>query len=230
MALTFDNTFVNSGGAQPSVATDVRTIVKASAPRPLLSRKAESRLSPRHHEVLDQLDGLFMQNGFASFTITDLVREAGCSRRTLYEIAPSKEQLVLIVLDRRLHRMGRAALHSIDPSAPLSLQIRQYIEGGVGYQLFAPMVDDLADEAPARRLVDRHYRFVMTVVQKLVRLGIDRGEFAEVDPAVVAAVVTGSSLYFMQSAVSEDTGLDLSALVSGMLDLVLGGLPHSTSV
>lgn len=220
MTLTFDNTFV-----QPGVSAHVREIAKSSAPRPLLSRKAEARLTTRHHEVLDQLDRLFMQNGFASFTITDLVLEAGCSRRTLYEIAPSKEQLVLVVLDRRLHRMGRAALDSIDSDAPLAEQIRQYIEGGVGYHFFAPMVDDLADEAPARRLVDRHYRFVMTVVQKLVRLGIERGEFTNVDPAVVASVVTGSSLFFMQSAVAEDTGLDLSALVSGMLDLVLGGLP-----
>ncbi len=225
MTLTFDNTFVRT-----DAPADVRQIVKSSAPRPLLSRKVEARLGERHREVLDQLDELFMENGFASFTITDLVREAGCSRRTLYEIAPSKEQLVLVVLDRRLHRMGRAALNSIDPESPLVDQIRQYIEGGVGYQFFAPMVDDLADEAPARRLVDRHYRFVMSVVQKLVRLGIDRGEFEPVDPAVVASVVTGSSLYFMQSAVTEDTGRDLSQLVSGMLDLVLGGLPKTVTV
>lgn len=229
MSLTFDNTFVLQ-----DVGTDVheavREVVSAFAPRPLLSRKATGRLTDRHREVLDQLDALFMENGFASFTIADLVREAGCSRRTLYEIAPSKEQLVLIVLDRRLHQMGRAALGSIDADAALVDQIRQYIEGGVGYQLFAPMVDDLADEAPARRLVDRHYRFVMTVVQRLVQLGIDRGEFSNVDPAVVASVVTGSSLYFMQSAVVEDTGLGLSTLVSGMLDLVLNGLPKPATV
>lgn len=225
MAMMVGDTIV-----MPDASIDVRQIVRSAAPRPLLSRKAEARLGPRHREVLEQLDRLFMENGFASFTITDLVREAGCSRRTLYEIAPSKEQLVLVVLDRRLHRMGRAALDSIDPGAPLADQIRQYIAGGVGYQLFAPMVDDLADEAPARRLVDRHYRFVMTVVQQLVGIGIERGEFtAKVDPAVVASVVTGSSLYFMQSAVAEDTGLGLTQLVTGMLDLVLGGLPAATA-
>jgi len=203
----------------------VHEIMKGLAPRPLLSRKAEARLGMRHREVLEQLDELFMKNGFSSFTISDLSREIGCSRRTLYELAPSKEQLVLVVLDRRLHRMGRAALGSIDPNASLIEQLRQYIQGGVAYQLFAPMVDDLADEAPARRLVDRHYRFVMTVVQRLVAVGVERGEFGAVNPAVVAAVVTGSSLYFMQSEVSEDSGLPLAALVSGMLDLVLGGLP-----
>ncbi len=195
------------------------------APRPLLSRTAEGRLGPRHREVLDQLEDLFMESGFSAFTIADLAREVGCSRRTLYELAPSKSQLVLIVLDRRLHEMGRAALDSIDPAAPLIDQLRQYIEGGVEYQMFAPMLDDLADDAPARRLIDRHYRFVMTVVRQLVAEGVDRGEFVNVDPAIVGAVVTGSSLYLMQSEIAEDTGLAMSTLVAGMLDLILGGLP-----
>ena len=203
----------------------IEEIVRASAPRPLLSRTDEARLGARHREVLDGLEDLFMANGFASFTIAELAKELGCSRRTLYELAPSKDQLVLIVLDRRLHRMGRAALGSIVPSAPLLDQVRQYIQGGVEYQMFAPLLDDLSEDAPARRLVDRHYRFVMTVVQRLIDLGIERGEFADVDPAVVGAVVTGSSLYMMQPEISSDTGLDVAALISGMLELVLGGLP-----
>lgn len=203
----------------------VEELVRASAPRPLLSRTDEAKLGVRHREVLDELEDLFMSNGFASFTIAELAREIGCSRRTLYELAPSKDQLVLIVLDRRLHRMGRAALGSIVPTAPLLDQVRQYIQGGVEYQMFAPLLDDLSDDAPARRLVDRHYRFVMTVVQRLVALGIERGEFTDVDPAVVGAVVTGSSLYMMQPDISADTGLEVAELVSGMLELVLGGLP-----
>ncbi len=208
-----------------SATVGVEELVRASAPRPLLSRTDEAKLGVRHREVLDELEDLFMTNGFSSFTIAELAREIGCSRRTLYELAPSKDQLVLIVLDRRLHRMGRAALGSIVPTAPLLDQVRQYIQGGVEYQMFAPLLDDLTEDAPARRLVDRHYRFVMTVVQRLVALGIERGEFTDVDPAVVGAVVTGSSLYMMQPDISADTGLEVAELVSGMLELVLGGLP-----
>ena len=205
--------------------TTIEDIVRVAAPRPLLSRTAEARLGARHREVLDQLDKLFMANGFAAFTIADVAREIGCSRRTLYEIAPSKDQLVLVVLDRHLHTMGRAALDSIDREAALIDQVRQYIQGGLEYQMFAPMLDDLADDAPARRLIDRHYRFVMSVVQQLVALGVERGEFADVEPAIVGAVVTGSSLYLMQSDIEQDSGLPMATLVSGMLDLVLGSLP-----
>lgn len=214
--------------ATPTSNTD--EAIRSGAPRPLLSRTAEGRLGTRHREVLDQLDELFMASGFSSFTIADLAREVGCSRRTLYEIAPSKNQLVLIVLDRRLHRMGRAALDSINIDAALIDQVRQYIQGGVDYQMFTPMLDDLADDAPARRLIDRHYRFVMSVVQRLIAIGVERGEFVNVEPAVVGAVVTGSSLYLMQSEIAEDTGLPMATLVTGMLDLILGGLPLGTEV
>jgi len=200
-------------------------VILSAAPRPLLSRTAEARLGVRHREVLEQLDELFMTNGFASFTIADLAREVGCSRRTLYELAPSKAQLVLLVLDRRLHRMGRAALASMDPTASMADQLRQYISGAIGYEFYAPMIEDLVDDGPARRLVDRHYRFSMTVVQRIVALGIERGEFAPVDPAIVAAVVTGSSHYFSQSDVAHETGRSLSELVLGMLDVVIAGLP-----
>ncbi len=209
-----------------AVETAVSEIVRAGAPRPLLSRTAEARLGIRHRQILDELEHLFMENGFASFTIGHLAKEIGCSRRTLYELAPSKDQLVLVVLDRRLHRMGRAALGSIVPTAPLLEQVRQYIQGGVDYQMFAPLLDDLADDAPARRLVDRHYRFVMTVVQRLVALGVEQGEFSDVDPAIVGAVVTGSSLYMMQPEIAADSGISVADLIAGMLDLVLGGLPN----
>lgn len=202
----------------------VGTIVLSGAPRPLLSRTAEARLGPRHRDVLDQLEQLFMANGFASFTIAELAREVGCSRRTLYELAPSKDQLVLIVLDRRLHRMGRHSLNAIDPSAPLQSQLRQYIESGLRYEMIAPLLHDLTDEAPVRRLLDAHYRFVMTVVERLVSLGVEAGEFREVDPTVVATVVTASSLYMNQPEAVEDSGHTVSELLSGMLDLVVGGL------
>ncbi len=199
-------------------------IVLDGAPRPLLTRTAEARLGATHRDVLTRLDQLLMANGFTSFTIVDLAREVGCSRRTLYEIAPSKEQLVLIVLDRRLHSMGRAALGAIDPASDSADQIRQYIQGAIGHEVFSPMMHDLVEHAPALRLVERHYRFSMSVVQRLVSIGIDRGEFAPIDPAIVAAVVTGSSHYFMASDVISDTGVPLAELVSGMLDLVLAGL------
>ena len=122
--------------------------------------------------------------------------------------------------------MGRTALAAVEPSSPLIDQLRQYIEGGIEFQMYAPLFDDLSDDAPARRLVDRHYRYVMSVLERMIELGVRRGEFNPVTPSVVAATITGSSLYLMQPEIAEDTGLETQQLVSEMLDVTLASLPR----
>ena len=213
-------------GENPSVLGE---LMRAGAPRPLLSRTAEARLGARHREVLDQLESLFRDRGFASFTIGDLAKTVGCSRRTLYELAPSKYQLVLLILDRFLHRMGRTALSAVDAEATLIEQVRQYILGGIEFQMYAPLFDDLADEAPARRLVDRHYRYVMSVLEGMIRHGVESGEFRPLTPSVVAATITGASLYLMQPDVIDDAGIGVETLVAEMLDLTLASLPTAVT-
>ena len=196
----------------------------------MLSRTAEAQLGPRQHDVLEQLETLFLDSGFSSLTIADLAAGVGCSRRTLYEIAPSRDQLVLVVLDRFLHKKGRSALDAIDATESFDRQIRAYLGGGVEFVWAAPLADDLADDAPARRLVDRHYRFVMTVIERLVSLGIDAGEFRPVNPAIVAAAITGASLFIDEPDMTERLGLARTDTIDQILDLVLPSLARSIAV
>lgn len=191
-------------------------------PRPLLSQRAEAELGPRHREVLDQLESLFLREGFSGFSVRELAAHVGCSRRTLYEVAPSKDELVLIVLDRFLHRVGRAALDAIDTSGSYADQITAYFLGGVELQRLTHVFgEDLADDAAARRLFDRHYGYVMAVTEQLVADGVEAGEFRPVDPAVVAGVLAGTGMFFHQPAVQSDSGLDLGRAIDGALELVV---------
>ncbi len=202
----------------------VREVLRLGAPRPLLSRSAEEKLGPRHSEVLDRLEHLFLAEGFSQLTIGGLAAGVGCSRRTLYELAPSKEQLVLVVLDRLLHRKGRTAFAAIEHDQPLIDQLHQYVTGGIDFEFRAAVYDDLADDPAARRLLDRHYRFGRTVIERLVTVGIERREFRPVNPAVVAATIAGSGLYLNQPDIIDDIGLDRSQILDEMLDFVLPSL------
>ena len=191
-------------------------------PRPLLSQRAEQQLGQRHREVLDQLEALFLQEGFSGFSVRELGAHVGCSRRTLYEVAPSKDELVLLVFDRFLHRVGRAALDSIDVTRPYAEQIRSYFLGGIELQRITQVFgDDLADEPAARRLFDRHYGYVMAVTEQLVQSGVEAGEFRQVTPAIVAGLLAGGSQFFNQYDVQTDTGLALEPAVDEVLALVI---------
>ena len=201
--------------------------LQVGSPRPLLSQTSERRLGPRHREVLDQLERLFLSQGFAAFTVRELASGVECSRRTLYELAPSKDELVLVILDRFLHRIGREALTEIDEADPIIDQIRLYIAGGFELQRLATVfAEDLADDPAARRLLDRHFRYVMTVVERLVTEGIEKGELRDVTPSVVAGAIAGSSLYLTQPEVTADIGLDKSKASEEMLDYLLASLPR----
>ena len=50
-------------------------------------------LTRRQAELLDQLEALFLAEGFARFTLDDLAVRLRCSKSTLYTLAGSKEQL-----------------------------------------------------------------------------------------------------------------------------------------
>jgi AcrR family transcriptional regulator len=191
-------------------------------PRPLLSQRAEAQLGPRHREVLDELESLFLREGFSGFSVRELAAHVGCSRRTLYEVAPSKDELVLIVLDRFLHRVGRDAIDAIDTSRTFAEQITAYFLGGVELQRLTHVFgEDLADDAAARRLFDRHYGYVMAVTEQLVTDGVAAGEFRPVEPAVVAGVLAGTGMFFHQPDVQSDSGLDLQHAIDGALELVV---------
>ena len=119
-------------------------------PRPLLSQRAEERLGPRHRQVLDQLEQLFLEEGFAGISVRELAANVGCSRRTLYELAPSKDELVLVVLDRFLHRVGRTARagragRAVTIVTQYDVEIYQRIEHMLGTKLEA--FDAPQDEA-----------------------------------------------------------------------------------
>lgn len=194
-------------------------------PRPLLSQRAEQQLGVRHREILDQLETLFLRDGFAAFSVRELAASVGCSRRTLYELAPSKDDLVLLVLDRFLHRVGRAALDSIDASSSAADRIAAYFRGGLELQRMTQVFgEDLADAPPARRILDRHYGYVMAVTERLIEEGIVVGEFRSVTPGLVAGVLAGSGLFFSQPNVLPDIGLTYSETVDALLDLVMSSL------
>ncbi len=178
----------------------------------------------RHREVLDGLEALLRAGELAPLTIGALAARLECSRRTLYELAPSKDQLFVLTLDRFMHRIGREAVAAIEPDAPASTQLRQYVTTNLGYAFRSAAYDDLADVPGTRRVLDRHYRFAATILQRIVARGMEQGEFRPVEPSVVAAVVLASTVHLGQPDVIDDLGISLGTAVETMLDLCLQGL------
>lgn len=209
--------------ASPLTDLPVRALL-VGTPRPLLSNRQERALGARHREVLDGLESLLLEGALAGSTIGALAARLECSRRTLYELAPSKERLFLVVLDRFMHRIGREAIDAIDTSAPPATQLRQYVTANVRYAFRASAYDDLSDVPGARRLLDRHLHFAASVIERLVATGIERGSFREVEPSVVASLLVAGTVHLADPDVAADRTLSLEDALGELVDLCLQGL------
>ena len=80
-------------------------------PKPLLSKSKENLLSLRQKEAIAGLEDL-IKDGYPQLTMAQIATKLKVSLRTLYEIAPRKEELLLIAVDRLLFKIGSSCSKS----------------------------------------------------------------------------------------------------------------------
>ena len=175
------------------------------APKPLLSSEAERQLSARQLELLDELEAKFLREGLAELTMAEIAAQLGCSLRTLYGIAPSKDELLLTVYDRRLRRIGRTAIEGLDASMRPLDALRAYLRAA--NEAVRPEAEamslDLAKVAGGARLADAHEAYLIAVTQSLLDRAVDEGQIAAVDTAAVAHVLGSLGREFARPEVAE---------------------------
>jgi AcrR family transcriptional regulator len=103
-----------------------------AASRPVSSQP----YSEREENILDGLEEIFLQEGFRRVGVGELAARLHCSRRTLYQLAPSKERLFLLVLSRLLLRVREMGWKAYQSATPLQDHI---VRGG------APGVTELRE-------------------------------------------------------------------------------------
>jgi len=194
-------------------------------PKPLLPREVERRLTPRQRQILDALQALLLRGRLADLTMAEIAARANCSLRTLYEIGPSKDALVLTVVDRRLHRIGRAALEALDANmAPLKA-LRVYL-GAVNEAV--PNTVELgrvfADLPGADRLFDAHEAYVIAVIRSLLDRAVAAGEIGSVDTSAVAHVLGGLGREFCRPALLRASARSPKETADAISEILLRGL------
>lgn len=181
--------------ASPTVATDLEARLRGvPRPKPVLPRDRERALTSRQRELLDQL-GILFDGGFAHLTMAGVAAELSCSLRTLYDLAPSRDELLLMVIDRNLWRIGRGATSVVrEGVAPLQA-LRDYLTAAseAVADMSPAFARDLEAVPAAVALREAHTEHLAGVTRCLLDLAVERGEIADVDTAALARVLTGVS-------------------------------------
>lgn len=187
--------------------------------------------SARLSEVLDIVEAVFLRDGLRPVRINQLTEEARCSRSTLYELAPSKEELFLLVLDRFIRRT-RLRTHEAMATAPDPVhRLKAALsESAAGLALLSPVfAEAVRDYPPARVLYDQHAREARANLRQLVDDAISVGAFRPVDTAVVAEALQAVVDRFLDPNFARTTELEVGGALTAFFDMLVNGLqaPHS---
>ncbi|MCF6525346.1 TetR/AcrR family transcriptional regulator [Streptomyces sp. JJ36] len=184
------------------------------------------RGAARRSELFDDLVRLFVGHGFAHLTLDDLAARLRCSKRTLYGLAGSKEQLVRAAVVHFFRcataRVEAALAAEAEPGDRLAAYLR-----AVSAEL-APaspqFFDDLAAFEPAAEVYDRNTRAAARRVQQLIDEGVAAGAFREVHVAFAADVITSVMVRIQRRQVAGTTGLTDAQAYAHLAELLLHGL------
>ena len=69
-------------------------------------------LTKKHKEIIGTLEKM-LEKGIPELTMSELASKLKISLRTLYEIAPSKDQLITMTVDNILKKLGKSALEQV---------------------------------------------------------------------------------------------------------------------
>ena len=153
---------------------------------------------------------LFVNRGFAATRIADIAAEAGVSAGLLYHYFPSKDDVLVALLQSSLPRMEAAAQELEALALPvaekihLALQrliqgIQEHSETGKFHLLIAQVsASDVLPEA-ARAIIDRHANGPYRVMERLLAKGQEEGSVRDGEPREMAmifwALVKGLSIH-----------------------------------
>ena len=180
----------------------------------------------RQEQILDVIEHVFLREGMHNVRIGDLAAEAQCSRSTLYEIAPTKEELLLLTLDRMMRRITRRGAEAIRHESDPADRVRAMLTSGA--LDFAPLgtafMEAIHEYPPARWLFDRHIGAARSVLERLIEEMSASGRFRQVNARVVADGLFVLVMRFTDPDFVRTTGVETSEALAQLFTILVDGL------
>ncbi len=196
------------------------------APKRLLSSKVEKSLTARQIEILDALDEFVLSGKFGDLTMAEIAKQMTCSLRTLYGIAPSKEELVLAIADRHLQRIGREAMEALRLDEPPLARLRAYLRAtNLALQPTTVIVSTDFNKLPgARKLADAHADYIVAITRALLDEAVAEGQIDPLDTGALALVLGRLGREFSRPQTEIDLAKSPRESADDVAEIILDGL------
>jgi len=154
--------------------------------------KDQDLVAQRRGEIIDVATRLFLERGFHKTSIRDIARACPFNLASLYMYVTSKEDILFLVaqqlIDEKARAMAAVKILDDDPAESFRTALRSYCRIVHDYRphirLLYRELDVLTPER--REIVMASLSTVTDVFERIVRKGIDKGVFGDIEPKLVA--------------------------------------------
>jgi AcrR family transcriptional regulator len=195
--------------------------------KPRTGRAAES---PRLARIVEELERIFLAEGFLHLSTEELARRLRCSKQTLYVLAKSREELFALIIERLLAAIRAQADQAVqeapDRAAALAscLQAIRMAAGKVSVRF----AQDLAEFPPGQQRLRDHEERMVALLAGIVEAGARDGLFQGIHPRLAAEVMVQAVARIVDRNLLTQTGLTLSQAFGELHNLCLHGLIKPT--
>ena len=158
----------------------------------IISGKSVKPLTDKHKQVIDKLE-LMLKKGIPDLTMSELAAKLKVSLRTLYEIAPSKDHLIRMTVNRILMKLGKEALDIIaNINSPVE-KLKRYLQHAnqaVGPK-FKVYLQNLGNNNKSKEMIDYHEDYIISFTKELLDAAVTQKEISAIDTQAFALLLGG---------------------------------------
>lgn len=192
----------------------------------MISIKPAGALTRRQSQLESALVRVVLAEGFAHLTVDELAERLGCSKRTLYALAPSKEQLVTRTVRLFFREAAEQVENSIRRTRSPARRLTGYLEAVA--EALAPasraFLADVAAFAPAAEIYELNTQLATKRVRELISEGIASRAFRDVPALFVAEVVASTMRRIGTGELQRATGLSDAEAYSQLAEVAVAAL------
>lgn len=186
----------------------------------------EPRLTSRQSQLRDALVELVLAEGFSHLTLDRVAAQLSCSKRSLYALAASKEQLAVLAVRHFFRRATAQVEAAIAATRAPTQRVTRYLQAVAEALRPASRAfrDDLARFAPAAEIYEQNTAAAAVRVRELIDEGTRAGAFRHVPTAFVGEVVTATMRRITSGEITAATGLSDAEAYAELARLVVAAI------
>tara|TARA_B100001758_G_C18269320_1_gene535465 strand:+ start:118 stop:720 length:603 start_codon:yes stop_codon:yes gene_type:complete len=191
----------------------------------IFTNKKSKIYSKRHNELINELEKL-LEKGVPDLTMSEIASKLRISLRTLYEIAPSKDYLIIMTVNNILKKLGKHALDAvININSPIQ-KLEEYlfiVNQAVGPK-FNSFFKDLEKVDGADEMVDYHENFISDFTKKLLDDAIQKKEIQNIDTKAFAILLGGIGREFLKEKNRDSINSSPEDSANSITSIILNGI------